>query len=307
MKKILFEPWHLGDALIAASVLKLSPDRFILACASRYHVLIRSFFPVASAVTLMPLDLSYTSDHAHRFQIGELAAQSLDRHEILSIRGDPRDYWSARKLFPKADISMTGWSGFMARRIKPLNWPFALGLLPVKNRYRLWAQIAGIDFKGVEAAYDAPTYEPASHRKVAIYVGARYFSRQYPHVSQLATLLRAQGVEVDFFANQKAEADNLQLKAQLIDETSVAPTLRKYGTLITNDTAYLHVGPFLGLKTFVVSRISNIAEWLPPRASPIVAKDSPRGYAAHPGYNFHAPVGGWPTADEVVEHVMRHI
>ncbi len=58
-KLILFEPWSMGDALIAAAIALQDPTRLALACNSRWHVLLRAAMEGIAAPELITADLKY--------------------------------------------------------------------------------------------------------------------------------------------------------------------------------------------------------------------------------------------------------
>jgi hypothetical protein len=147
--RLLFEPWGLGDALIAARILRSHPDRatFTLACRSQWHELIRlaSNFPIA----LAPADLAYTSrTRSGPFDLGNQATHPQPNvTDVYSIRGDLRDYYACHKLYPHASRHFAGWTAFAARRISPLNWLYSGQILEVQNRYQTWAKLLGLPWE----------------------------------------------------------------------------------------------------------------------------------------------------------------
>ncbi len=56
---LLFEPWNLGDAFIAASIARTAPDRIVLACNSRWHEVL--LLASEGSLNLLPLDLADSS------------------------------------------------------------------------------------------------------------------------------------------------------------------------------------------------------------------------------------------------------
>ncbi len=157
IRRVLFEPWGLGDALIAAATLRHLPADTALACHSRWHPLLRAALNDLPSLELIPVDLAYTSRSG---QASELPAPLRGVEAVLSIRGDLRDWWAARRMFPRARIQITGWLEFIARRVAIVDHLYAAGWLSIASRYRCWSELAGIPFSQVKERYRA---RPASN------------------------------------------------------------------------------------------------------------------------------------------------
>jgi hypothetical protein len=154
-KLILFEPWNMGDAHIAAAIALQDPTRVALACNSRWHSLLRAATEGTITHELITADLDYINrSRKGRWDSGPLTPISTSATQVATIRGDIRDYRAAKKLFPNATIHASGWLPFAARRSALLDLPYAKGWLPIRNRYRAWAQIASIPFERVEHFYE---------------------------------------------------------------------------------------------------------------------------------------------------------
>src|SRR6185437_10833179 len=113
MKQVLFEPWNLGDALIATAIALQAPERLALACNTRWQTLIRLATPPDScALDLIAADLAYVNrDRKSPFSLGQLP-EYTEIQSVLSIRGDLRDYVAAKRIFPKASVQVSGWAPF---------------------------------------------------------------------------------------------------------------------------------------------------------------------------------------------------
>jgi hypothetical protein len=301
---ILFEPWSMGDALIAAAIALQDPARLVLACNSRWHDLIRAVTEGVAAPELIAADLSYVDrSRKGRWDSGSLPVLSASAKNVATIRGDIRDTLAARKLFPGASVHSTGWLAFAARRSALLDMPYAKGWLPARNRYRAWASIAAVPWQKVQHFYEQKLPAPASPL-VTVHVGAQWRSKQYPHVARLVELLsgicRVQIVAApgDPLPAGVAEADVRRLINQpLVD------AFRASSHIIVNDSGPMHLAAILRCHTSPVVRVSGIREWLPPATIPIEAKLIPRGYRPHPTYMSDAVIEGWPSPEEIVQQL----
>jgi len=306
--KVLYEPWNLGDAIIAASVASLRPDTLLLACNTRWHEVLT--IASGGSLRLLPLDLPYVWRwHKGWYDLspppplaGFLPGPDRQGLEIVSIRGDLRDWISARRTFREASFNFSGWLPYLARWIAPLDLPFRHGLLPVRNRYRAWAEAAGLPYSELALRYRgaAPALPPAP---VVIHLGAQWRSKQYPHVAELAGMLQGAGNRVQIIAGPEDP-----LPPGIPGETVARPSwpelvqrLRSASFAITNDSGPMHLAAFLGCRTLALSRCSNIAEWLPPGARSLSSPAAPRGYTPVRRYWSDAVLPGWPAAAEVVE------
>ena len=313
---LLFEPWNLGDALIAASVARLAPDSIILACNSRWHEALT--LASAGSLNLLPLDLPYVWRTGKRHgSLGDAAflgsrfsAAQLGALEVVSIRGDLRDWFAARRIFAAASCRFTGWRPFLARKLSWFDRPYALGTLPVRNRYRAWAEAAGLPFSAVEQGYAVRTGQRRDG-PIVIHLGAQWRSKQYPQVAQLARLLRGSGLKVQMLAGPD---DPLPpgISADVVQRPrwpELVERLKSASQVIANDSGPMHLAAFLGCRTIALSRCSNIAEWLPPGVTALSSPSAPRGYRPIPGYWSDAVLPGWPAPDEIatcLQNQHRH-
>jgi hypothetical protein len=60
-KLILFEPWNMGDALIAAAIAFQDPTCLAIACSPHRHPLIRTASEGLTPPELLAVDLDYVS------------------------------------------------------------------------------------------------------------------------------------------------------------------------------------------------------------------------------------------------------
>ncbi len=304
---LLFEPWNLGDAIIAASVARLAPDRFILACNSRWHEVLK--LASNGSLSLLPLNLPYVWRTGKKFfSLGEAASlgtplSNAERSDmaVISIRGDLRDWIAAHRIFNGAKFSFTGWRPFLARKLSFFDRPFASGARPVRNRYRDWSEASGIPFGMIENFYHAlPKTDPEA--PVVIHVGAQWRSKQYPLVAELTELLTKSGRRVEILAGPDDP-----LPPGIMADTILRPkwpelidSLKSASHVIANDSGPMHLAAFLGCRTIALSRCSNIKEWLPPGVTALSSPSAPRGYRPVPVYWSDQVLSDWPSPGEIM-------
>jgi hypothetical protein len=300
-KIILFEPWNMGDALIAAAIALQDPTRLAVACNPRWHPLIHAAAQGNATPELIAADLGYVNrTRAGRWDFGSLTAISTSTAIVATIRGDIRDYLAAKKLFPNAPIRSSGWFAFAARRSSLLNLPHAQGLLPIRNRYRAWASIASVPWEKVNKFYEQRLTETVAPL-ISIHIGAQWRSKQYPHVAKLAGLLR-QTSQVQILAGP---GDSLpggvaETGVQRLIDQELVDAFRASSKVIVNDSGPMHLAAMLHCSTQPIARMSAINEWLPPTVVPIEAKDMPKGYRPHRSYMSDSVADGWPSPEEIV-------
>ncbi len=313
----------MGDALIAAAIVFRAPERLALACNSRWHPLLRAAFAsvcdntagqlhsAAHALTeslpervqaleLLPIDLDYVNrGRAGRTSLGTLPKFS-GRSRVLSIRGDVRDYFAARKIFPHAPVRASGWLPFAARRLPLLDLPFARGWLPVRNRYRAWSSITGVPWAEVEQAYRRKLPVPPSPM-FTVHVGAQWRSRQYPDVAALVTLLR-KSAEVRILAGpgDLLPVGVAEREVRRVVNQELVDVFRASSAVIVNDSGPMHLAATLGCRVYALCRLSSIEEWLPPATVTIRGADMPKGYRPHARYMSDEVLAGWPSPVEVL-------
>jgi hypothetical protein len=305
-KRILFEPWALGDALIAASVLALRPGEFVLACQEKWHPIIMEALPGATPSDLIAIRASYEPKGGNGLG-GSIdpRCREFDGAEVFSIRGDLRDYYLARTSFAKSKVRMNGWLPFLARKLPLLDLPFRHGLFRVKNRYRMWTDLLGIDPRELERLY-APRRRPRTG-KAAIHVGAQWRSKQFPEVQRLAALLAERGLTVEILAG---EGDPLPegvaaAQVQVVMGRALASRLKAYDFVVSNDSGPMHLAALLGVPTVAVGRSSNIDCWAPPSVLTVASEKMPKGYAPARGYWSGQGVAGWPAPDRIVARLVE--
>jgi hypothetical protein len=305
--KLLYEPWNLGDAIIAASAASACPETIMLACNSRWHEVLTLIS--RGSLRLIPLDLPYVwRSHQGWYDLSPPPPLSdfipeSDRHdlEVISIRGDLRDWISARRTFKEARFRFSGWIPYLARWIAPLDLPYRYGMLPVRNRYRAWATAAGVPSGEIERQSRA-RLQSGSGGPVVIHLGAQWRSKQYPHVAELAALLEKAGHRVEMLAGPEDP-----LPPGIGEDVVTRPRwpelvqrLAGGSFVITNDSGPMHLAAYLGCRTLALSRCSNITEWLPPGARALSSPAAPRGYTPVRKYWSDAVLPGWRRPEEVV-------
>jgi hypothetical protein len=305
-KLILFEPWNMGDALIALAIALQAPGRLTLACNTRWHPLIRA----AAAATrttcpeLLPANLDYTSrNRSGRFEFGSLAAVATSASSVATIRGDIRDCLAAKKLFPHASIHTSGWLAFAARRSAVLDLPYAKGWLPIRNRYSAWATLASIPWPQIENFYNQRA-QASTSPLITIHIGAQWRSKQYPHVAKLAALLsHTTPIQIIGAPNDPLPADTSENDILRLTDQKLVDAFRASSLVLVNDSGPMHLAALLRCRTHPITRISAIAEWLPPATTPVEAKSTPKGYRPHPAYMSDSAVEGWPSPQEIIRYL----
>lgn len=300
---VFFEPWSLGDVIIAAAAARQLDTPVTLACHPDWHPILRAACPQAE-LDLLPVLLPYTTrNRLHAFdksQLGQITHPEVT--DVLSIRGDLRDYSAARKLFPRARIRMSGWIRFAARKNSMVDLPYRFGLLPVENRYRVWARLASVAFEQIEATYVRMQATAPQNRHIVVHVGAQWLSKQYPHVAELCALLRQDNYDVTVAAgkNDSLPAAISEPVVQRKDNGELVTLFRSTQHVITNDSGPMHLAAFIGCRTTALVRAAAIAEWLPPATQVIAAPDTPRGYRQRQDYMTDSILPGWISPAEVV-------
>jgi hypothetical protein len=312
---VLFEPWSLGDALIAASVLRECPQDLALACDPRWDTLLRLALKDVHPLRLLPLEAPYTGNYAGKSLRNKLTIRPkagypcppLAVNQVLSIRGDLRDRYLARRMFKDARVRMSGWIPFLAFRLGAVDFPYRCGLWPVKNRYRLWCDLANIPFSRLRASYAARQVVRPAIRRIVIHVGAQRRSRQYPLVADLAGLLVRDGFDVRILA---APSDGLpsgvpETQAVRVYDDSLVRELTRGDLAIVNDAGPMHLAALLGVPAMVVAHICNIQDWRPPCVHAICSENMPTGYRPMRAYLSDSVVQGWPEPETVLRRVRE--
>lgn len=307
---VFFEPWSLGDVIIAASALRELSGPAAIACHPRWHSIIRGALLERPELDLIPVALPYTT--RNRIHAFDAAGTSTEPGEgegdlVLSIRGDPRDYAAARKIFRKARTQMTGWVRFLGRKSVFVNAPYALGFLPTQNRYRSWASIAGVSFLQVEQTYRRLQADSPTSGRVAIHFGAQWRSKQFPQVAPLRDQLQTLGWEVVLLgglSDPLPPGVNEETVTRVVDLDLIAQ-LRSAEHVITNDSGPMHLAAFLGCRTTALVRSSPIEEWLPPATNIVASESTPSGYRPHRRYMSDEILSDWPPIRRILDSLGK--
>lgn len=296
---ILFEPWNLGDAIIAFATALQDPDRIALACSSRWLTILRSAAGPRRLPRLIPIDLGYVTRQKFRQRLEPLPSGTYENTTILSIRGDLRDYRSAKKLFPKAPLRITGWIPFLAHRYSLPDLPFARGWITPRNRYRAWATLSAVDWSKIESRYKSRINPVGSG--VLVHVGAQWASKQYPYAAQLVRELQ-QHAKVLVAAGPGDPLPEGILEDQVcrLADSGLVDAMRSSRFVIANDSGPMHLAAFLGCRTILITHRAAMAEWLPPYVDWVRSTDSPRGYRSGPSYLSDVTADGWPSPGQIV-------
>jgi hypothetical protein len=285
---------------MAFAIALQDPSRLSLACHSKWHNLLRAAARGMETPELISVDLGYISRNKGGYlEFGNLPTISRDA-VILSIRGDARDYYAARRIFAGSPVRMNGWLSFVAKRSSLIDFPFAKGWFPIRNRYRAWASLAKVPWPPIESYYSQkqPCRTPFS---IGIHVGAQWRARQFPDVAKLVKLLE-KNAEVRIIAGPAdplpdgiCDADvRRPVNGDLVD------TLTSCSYIITNDSGPMHLASFLRCRTLVVTRQAAIREWLPPTAIAVESPYSPKGYRPNAAHLSDTVSSGWPSPETVV-------
>lgn len=296
---ILFEPWALGDALIAAWACRQIQVPAKLFVHSRYRALVEAVTDSYGDIEVHSVDLSYTAKgRGKKFfkDLKTLQADSSEPVEVYSIRGDFRDYLAAKKIFPRAKIKMCGWLGFFARRIPVVDKILVQFGVSPKNRYASWS--SQLQFK-IPSKSERRIGLPAQS-KVLIHVGAQWKSRVYPSLGLLGQSLAERGYEVTFGYGPGDSKPDTHLRTAFLDSENILTEFRNHPLIITNDSAPMHLGSLLGNRVLVVCNISNICEWIPPDADYVASPTMPRGYRPKREYMSDVEVADWPPVEQVL-------
>jgi hypothetical protein len=301
---ILFEPWNMGDALIAAAIALQDPSRLTLACNSRWHPLLRAATADLTPLELISVDLDYINrNRKGRLNSGSLNAISKSATEVATIRGDIRDYRAAKKLFPNARIHSSGWLTFAARRSALLDFPYAKAWLPIRNRYHAWATIASVPWQHVEHFYQQKPATPPSSL-ITIHIGAQWRSKQYPHAAKLAEFVaKTHSVQILAAPNDPLPDGIAETEVRRLIDRELIEAFRISTHIIVNDSGPMHLAALLRCHTHPIVRASSVDEWLPPTVTAIKAKTTPKGYRPHPGYTSDSVLEGWPSPEDIVREL----
>lgn len=300
--KLIYEPWGLGDACIAAAIASQSDD-LALACRSLWHpVISRALERRGLTVKLVAADPNFGVRRPNAEPGGneQLALAAQEYADVFSIRGDPRDYRAMKRSYPKARIHMTGWLISLARRLRLFD--FAVSIFsPPQSRYQQWQA----HLPGPCAVLETATRWPEKIARVAIHVGAQWRSKQYPFARELRAKLEASGIQVRLLAGP---SDSLPEGISDNDVTRVGgrelvDTLADFDLVITNDSGPMHVCYLAGTAFLGIFGTANVREWGPPGCSYMTSSFMPAGYRSLAGYASDKVLTGWPPAVAVAAKV----
>lgn len=318
IETIMFEPWSLGDAVIAAAIARLGSGRWALACRREWHPILRGSTANGCRFPLMSVSAPYTEKSRKHWASGirflrVIGARRKPRETaVVSIRGDPRDWLLAKARFPGLRVRMGGWIPSLAWHSRIADLPFRKGLLPTTNRYRLWAKSVGLSWDELQSSYRLTGVpERLISKKVLIHVGARWKSKQYPHIGSLCKMLRAQGAHLSIVRGPGDEppGEMAHEAIETVYDGLLIDRIRESDIVVTNDSGPMHLSAYIGKVTFVLCKIANMAYWTPPGMVIAVASDAmPRGYAPLPGYaSDRAELEGWIAPEVVTETIRRSL
>lgn len=306
MGRVFLEPRALGDAVIAAAVARAADFPVTVACNPRWHPLLEAGFgPEDGHVSLDAVTATYGRRSPGKDEAAT-APSRFDVDTVYSARGDPRDFLLARRQFPEAEIRFGGWSQFFARHSAVLDALFTAAGARVRNRYEMWASLAGLEFGRVAARY--PRWTPLrAGARVALHVGAAWRSRQYPAAGALAEALRGRGIAVKLCA---APGDPLPAGVREDEIVRVAGAeavalFHGADAVVANDSGPMHLAAFLGRPTFFVELVSNPLEWCPPGAAWIAGEGCPTSFRSLPSYCTDEVLDAWPDVPRVLERLME--
>jgi hypothetical protein len=301
--KLLFEPWGLGDACIAAAVAIHGRDCAV-ACRSAWHPLIEAAVKKnGKEVRLIEASVAYGVRFIEKNEANQVSVLKAKFLEVLSIRGDFRDYiWMVRQ-YHDARIRMCGWLIWLSRRILWVDF-LIRKMIPVRSRYVQWANFLGIESDSLGLARPWPDQV----RQIGIHIGAQWRSKQYPHVAALLKILRENNCSVLVFAGEKDTLpDGLQdhevvraMGADLISQ------MGQVDLMITNDSGPMHACYLSGIPFLAIFGTANAQEWAPPGARYLSANFMPSGYKSAELYATDDVLPGWPSADDIFSLIQSN-
>ena len=297
---ILFEPWHLGDAIIAAKFANhLSNKKYQveLACNSKYHKLISAIYP---SVNLFEVNLNYTTKNERWPVLSNLSEIDSKNTIVYSQRGDLRDYLVAKKMLPEAKLQFSGWYEFLAGRSAILDLPFRLLNKRVKSRYQMWEELLDIQDPVPKGKLKR------NGKRICIHVGAGWKNRIYPWYKDLQNALIDNAFEVQIICSSNEEKDLFDDALLLRDHVLVSYLKEHCDLLITNDSAPMHIGSALNMPTVSIFGNTGVIEWCPRNVVPIYNK-------VWKGYKYHYPYQvdrmdfsktRWPSVSNIMKTII---
>ncbi len=299
--RLLYEPWGLGDACIAAAV-AASLDGVDLACRTQWHEIIHAALARrGKTLQLISADPDFGIRSLESTgQNGKVSQQHV-YSEVLSIRGDPRDYMAMRRDFPGAAITITGWSASLARRIKLFDLLWSQ-FLPPESRYVQWMDC--IASRSVKLPVSIPL--PDKIKSVGIHVGAQWRSKQYPHVAQLGSELQKMGLAVEILAGpgDPLPVGVYELNVERCTGRQMVERMAKFDLVITNDSGPMHVAYLAEIPFISLFGTANAAEWAPIGARYLAASFMPSGYKSLSCYGSDLVLSGWPPPNDIISQYL---
>jgi ADP-heptose:LPS heptosyltransferase len=307
---VIFEPWALGDAIIAASAARQLKQKTLVVIQSKYLGIITDLLAEAKNVSVMGINLKYTERaKGKRFIVDALRQNSagISTKYVYSIRGDFRDHLIASRLFPKSKILTNGWIGFFARRIKFFDRLLTIFKIQVKNRYELWDRLLNLDSQKIKNLPAIASQEKKTERKIIIHIGAQWRSKAYPDVYTLARNLTQLDYNCIIGYGPGDPPPRWEGKIMFLEDKNCITEFLNCQLIITNDSSAMHLAAFLGRPTLVIASISNIQEWIPPGVIAVCSTDMPTSYTPKNNYMSDSNDALWPHPDLVLDKIKQVI
>lgn len=303
----VFEPWSLGDAIIAASVSRVIKREATLFVSKHFQSLIEAILRDYCHIQVVGLDLDYTArgnGRAFLKTIKTLDAVADTFSDVHSIRGDFRDQLAIKKLFPGARVHVQGYLGFFARRIRPLDRALVALKIPPRNRYALWTQCLNVNAENWRGLYvmRPPTFDRTP--RILIHIGAQWRSRAYPQALDLCMQLRAKGYDASIGYGPGDPVPQTDMPCSLLNSDNVIAELTAHDLVIVNDSSAMHLAAFLGCRVLALANVSNLGEWQPPHIFHLDAASMPLGYRPKPQYMRDEILDDWPTLEVVLQKTV---
>ena len=306
----LFEPWSLGDAIVAASVARVINAEVTLFINSRYRQILEKVLKNYTHIHIAEIDLNYTLKGQGRTfftEVKKLTPVAETLSDVYSIRGDFRDNLAAKKLFPQARMHVQGYLGFFARRLAPLDRALvSLNKDPI-NRYALWADILDVNLDAWRELYKMR--EPKFDRtpRILIHTGAQWRSKAYPDAAALCAQLRRQNYDAFLAYGPGDPVPGAEVPSLLMGNSNSIEELLNCDLAVVNDSAMMHLGALLGCRVLAIGNAGNLSEWLPPHIFHLCAKSMPRGYRPKLQYMSEERLKDWPDLNTVHQKVIALI
>lgn len=307
MRKIFFEPWGLGDAIIAASFFRNCADPCVLVVDQKWLPIMNRLITLDPNKKIIGVDPKYTRKFDKKFGLEKVGDKSTYTKQdvVYSIRGDVRDYFFAKMIFKKAKVKMQGWYPFLAFRYRFFDLVYSLGLVRPQNRYESWEKLTGIKYMPAEAL--SPKNNPNTKAKILIHIGAQWSCRQFPNVKELVYTLENLGFGVTIV---RGPGDPLpdgieESRTVTLINNALIDNLMNHDLIIANDSGVMHLSCFLGRTTLVISRVSCIKIWGPPRCHSVSSKKEPTGFNPDPEHLTSNRLSDWPEISDIMRKIQE--